>query len=211
VKGGIFMKKYHLADALTAFEVTMAIALLGMAFFQIPADIAIWVFVLGELADALDGPCARRWPYPDDGKVRWWRTHVKTIEHISDIFIAVACMLYLLLQPTNVTFSPLWWGPFTVSGGAMMLGGSIIVVCILGEVTIEFLRGQNSVQSHKYADGIILARRWVYAFIGIGGGIFLLVSATSWGPKTKMTAIFAECVVGALLLYFKFDRATDPS
>jgi len=205
------MKKYHLADALTALEAVMAIILLGMAFNRTAADVAIWVFVLGELADALDGPCARRWPYPDDGKVRWWRTHVKAIEHISDIFIAIACMFYLLMQPVDAIFCLMWWGPFTVSTGALLLGLSIIVICVLSELTIQYLRSRTPERYHKFADGIILARRWVYAFIGIGGGIFLLISATSWEPKTKITAIFAGLSIGILLLYYKADRATDPS
>lgn len=205
------MRKYHLADALTAFEVIMAIILLGMAFYRVSADLAIWVFVLGELADALDGPCARRWPYPDDSKIRWWRTHVKAIEHISDIFIATVCMLYLLLQPASATFDLFWWGPFEVSSGAMILGTFIIVICILSEVAIRVLRSNGSAQDHKHADSIILVRRWIYAFIGLGGGIFLLISATSWSLKTKLTAVFAGAVIGMLLLYCKLDRATDPS
>ena len=41
------MKKYHLADALTAIEVIMAVILIGMTIYRAPPEWAIWVFVIG--------------------------------------------------------------------------------------------------------------------------------------------------------------------
>ena len=90
------MKKYHLADALTVCELICAVILSGMAFLRVAPAYALWVFAAGELCDAYDGTCARRWPYPDDGKYRWWRVPrtVAFIEHMSDILLGLACGCY---------------------------------------------------------------------------------------------------------------------
>lgn len=211
MKRGIFIKKYHLADASTAIEIIMAFILIGMTIYHVPADIAIWFFIIGELADAFDGPCNRRWPYPDDGKYRWWRVPqtVKRIEHFSDIFIAVSCMLYLISQPNHVLFV-VFDHTFIISECAMSLGFFIIVCCAFLEVIIRILRHQNESTFFYAIKGIILTRRLIYAFIGIGG-VFLLIMATSWGFKVKFTAVFAGIIAGILLLIYKLDRATDPS
>ncbi len=206
------MKKYHLADALTVIEIIMAFILIGMTIHPVPADIAIWFFVIGELADAFDGPCARRWPYPDDGKKRWWRVPktVKRIEHLSDIFIAVSCMFYLLSQPENITFRILNH-TFIVSECAMNLGLFTIICCAFLEIIIRILRHQDESAFFYVIKGIILTRRLFYAFVSIGGGVFLLIMATSWSYRVKLTAVFAGVIAGLLLLLYKFDRATDPS
>ena len=64
------MRKYHLADVLTSLETLCAVILIGFAIGNVPVDYALWVFAAAELCDAFDGICARRWPYPDDGKRR---------------------------------------------------------------------------------------------------------------------------------------------
>lgn len=211
-EGGVLMKKYHLADALTALEVLMAFTLIGMTVFQIPADIAIWPFIIGELADAFDGPCARHWPYPDDNKHRWWRQPktVKHIEHFSDIFIAVSCMAYLISQPVTTTFQ-IFGFTLAISRCAFHLGVFIIVICTIFQLAIYAFQHEDPTTSHTPIKHLILVRRWIYAFVGIGGGVFLLIVATSWSFKTKLTLIFAGIIAAMLLLYYKYDRATDPS
>lgn len=204
------MKKlYYLADVLTCSEVIAGIILLAMTALHISADVAIWVFVLGELCDAFDGPAARRWPYPNDGKKRWWRTYVKEIEHGSDIFIAISCMAYLMSQPYEITFTlpPLFTNGFPVAEGAKLLGMFIIIICSLVEVEVQSIKAIFGENSHHFIKPIILARRWVYAFVGIGGGIFLLLMATSWPQAIKQGLILLGILVGIALLYYKLDRA----
>lgn len=207
------MKKYHLADALTAFEVMMAFTLIGMAFFQVPADTAIWVFVAGELADAFDGPCARRWPYPNDGKYRWWRVPatVKRIEHFSDIFIATSCMFYLIRIPSDsIIYIHQQAIPIPIC--ALCLGIFIIVFCLLIEAVVHQLRHPDSfTRAAGKITALILIRRLVYAFVGIGGGVLLLIMATPWNSYIKHNLILASIAAAALLLWYKLDRATDPS
>lgn len=190
------MKSYHLADALTLGEVIAGVILLGMAIFRATANYAIWVFVAGELCDAFDGPCARRWPYPNDGRKRWWRTYVTQIEHLTDIFIAVACMIYLM-RCNNPT----------VAAGALALGYIVIVIC----ATIELIiRRIGAISDAVNLDWLILARRWFYAFGGIGGGVLLLITAASWAPAVKLCAIISGIGIGLVLFIYKLDRALKP-
>lgn len=194
------MKSYHLADALTLGEVIAGVILLGMTALRISADYAIWVFVAGELCDAFDGVCARRWPYPNDGKTRWWRTYVTQIEHLSDIFIAVVCMIYLI-RSTNEA----------VATGAFTLGIIIIAICSCIEVVRSLPESSNSSSAtKKLINNLILIRRWIYAFAGIGGGVFLLIMATSWHTITKLSAIAIGISIGIALLIYKQDRALEP-
>ncbi len=194
------MKSYHLADVLTLSEVLAGVILLGMATLRVPADYAIWVFVAGELCDAFDGVCARRWPYPNDGKKRWWRTYVTQIEHLSDIFIAVVCMIYLM-RSTNEA----------VAAGAFALGIIIIVICSCVEIIRRLPENPNpSDAAKKLMNNLILVRRWIYAFVGIGGGVFLLIMATSWHIITKLSAIALGISTGVALLIYKQDRALKP-
>lgn len=199
-----------MADVLTLFEVIAGVIILVMATLHVSADIAIWVFVLGELCDAFDGPAARRWPYPNDGKKRWWRTYVKQIEHGSDIFIAVACMFFLMSQPPEVVFTlpPLFASGFSVAESAKLLGLFIIVLCSLVEIEIQFTKSYFGQIAQPFIKTIILARRWIYAFVGIGGGIFLLLMATSWSQTTKQSLILLGILTGLILLYYKSDRAS---
>lgn len=190
------MKKlYYLADVLTLCEVIAGFILLGMAFAKSPAEHALWVFIFGELCDAFDGPCARRWKYPNDGKIRWWRVHVKAIEHLSDIFIAVACMTYLMFNNAHPA----------ITRGAVSLGIFIIVYC----AGTEFLLHDEELTALQH-DRIILVRRWIYAFVGLGGGIYLLIMATGWYELTKLIAIGTGLIIGLILFIYKLDRALKP-
>lgn len=195
------MKKlYYLADVLTLCEVIAGVILLGMTCFHAPADYAIWVFVAGELCDAFDGICARHWPYPNDGKKRWWRTYVTQIEHLSDIFIAIACMLYLIFSTDTNT-----------ANLALMLGCTLATACIAVELTIKFAStASTSTKVQKAILWLIRIRRWCYAFGGIGGGIYLLIMATTWTTIIKFSAICASLGIGLALLIIKLDRALNP-
>lgn len=193
------MKKYHLADLFTLLEVILACTLLIMAFLGTPADYALWVFVAGELCDAFDGPCARRWHYPNDGKYRWWRRYNVEIDQISDIMLAFACGIYLIWR-------------VSVSFGCILLFG-IGAYCLITQLYLyEFNRISHrfiprrtisAAERHSH----VIVRRLIYAIMGIGGAIVLLISATSWEFRTKIIV----CALGAIialpvLLIFKRPR-----
>lgn len=187
------MKKYHLADALTAIEVIMAVILIGMTIYRAPPEWAIWVFVIGQLCDAFDGVCARRWPYPNDDKPRWWRKPrtVQIIEHVSDILLIVACAFYLLTRPGAISFITLLFAPI------------IIGIC----ACVEYYLRTTHLSPHQRLKTI---RRRRYAYLsGIAIGIALFIFATNWPPKLKHTLCITGIVIGIGLAIYKWDRLRE--
>lgn len=179
------IKKYHLADLLTLLEVILAGALLWMAITDRPVVWALRTFVVGEMCDALDGPCARHWHYPKDGKYRWWRVYNSEIDQISDILLAVTCGIYLI-----------WRVNWLI--GVLLLGG-IGCFCLLVQCHLYYYNpAANQFQMHSfpYADWLILFRRHVYVLGGIGGAVLALVWYAEWQLWLKVSiTVLAPIIV----------------
>lgn len=190
------MKKYHLADFFTLLEAVLAIVLLIMAICGAKAEQALWVFVAGEICDAVDGPCARRWHYPDDGKYRWWRQYNSEIDQITDIMLAISCGVYLIWR-----ISAFW--------GVALLGG-IGIFCLA--IQCYVYRYDSATHRLVYrkdrtnAEDIVLFRRHVYVIAGIGGAIALLVWSTEWLLIVKRVLTIVGVICGLVLLGLKWDR-----
>ncbi len=191
------MRKYHLADALTALEIIMAATITGMIIFGGSADVVIWLFAVGELCDAFDGICARRWPYPDDGKFRWWRVPrtVQLIEHVSDIFLLVACAIFLVVRSSLII------RVLTVIGGT-----TIAAICFLIEVEIQ--TDDFYLLQPKRAEEVILWRRKVY-LVGIALGVAFLIFSTSWNFWIKLGCCLIGIAIGLYLIKKKADRLNN--
>lgn len=192
------MHKYHIADLFTVSEVILAGILMWMTIANISADYAIWVFVAGELCDALDGPCARRWHYPDDGRYRWWRHYNSEIDQLSDIVLAVACGLYLIFRV------------HTFGGCCLLLG--IGAFCLI----VQYMLYGYDTNQHRfyrrdlpYSTELVLFRRKVYVFGGIGGAIALLIWATSWPAQLKFSLALVGIGIGLYLAKKKRNRLTE--
>lgn len=185
---------YILADVLTAIRGVLAFAIWLIAglvvLFDSAAsvwnspDIVIWLFVIGELCDAFDGICARRWHYPDDGKKRWWRENASVLDQVTDIFLITATAMYLGVR----------LGRFDL----LMLGGIVALFCII----IEGLK------FHYYSKRLILLRRYIYLAC-IVLALFTLLFATSWNGLAKGVAIAAISIVGIFLMIIKRNRLTQ--
>ena len=147
-------------------------------------DIVIWLFVIGELCDAFDGICARRWHYPDDGKKRWWRENASVLDQVTDIFLITATATYLGVR----------LGRFDL----LMLGGIVALFCIVVE----------GLKFHYYSKRLILLRRYIYLAC-IALALFTLLFATSWNGLAKGVAIAAIFIVGIFLMIIKRNRLTQ--
>ncbi len=191
------MRKYHIADILSATEIILALVLFGMTFRHTSADLAIWIFVAGELCDAFDGPAHRRWPYPDDGKHRWWRIPrvVQAIEHTSDILMIVACAFFLLTQS------------FFIKTITLTAGSLIAIYCTAVEIDLQ-RRLKLGIITSEERHRIIIRRRIIY-LCGIAIGLFLLLAATSWPDQLKHFLVFVILAIGASLMIYKWDRLTE--
>lgn len=185
---------YILADVLTAIRGILAFAIWLIAGLVIlfdsaasvwnSPDIVIWLFVIGELCDAFDGICARRWHYPDDGKKRWWRENASVLDQVTDIFLITATATYLGVR----------LGRFDL----LMLGGIVALFCIIVE----------GLKFHYYSKRLILLRRYIYLAC-IALALFTLLLATSWSGLAKGVAIAAIFIVGIFLMIIKRNRLTQ--
>ena len=185
---------YILADVLTAIRGVLAFAIWLIAglvvLFDSAAsvwnspDIVIWLFVIGELCDAFDGICARRWHYPDGGKKRWWRENASVLDQVTDIFLITATAMYLGVR----------LGRFDL----LMLGGIVALFCIIVE----------GLKFHYYSKRLILLRRYIYLAC-IVLALFTLLFATSWNGLAKGVAIAAISIVGIFLMIIKRNRLTQ--
>ncbi len=185
---------YILADVLTAIRGILAFAIWLIAGLVIlfdsaasvwnSPDIVIWLFVIGELCDAFDGICARRWHYPDDGKKRWWRENASILDQVTDIFLITATAAYLGVR----------LGRFDL----LMLGGIVALFCIIVE----------GLKFHYYSKRLILLRRYIYLAC-IALALFTLLFATSWNGLAKGVAIAAIFIVGIFLMIIKRNRLTQ--
>ena len=87
----------YLADILTGSRLILAIVLMVLAFVGSPAENAFIIFLVAELTDTFDGTCARKWPFPK-GKVPRYRKYAAQFDMASDVLLAAAQTLFLLLQ-----------------------------------------------------------------------------------------------------------------
>ncbi len=190
------IKKYHIGDLFTLSEVVLACTLIVLAFFEGLTDIALWIFIAGELCDALDGPCARRWHYPDDGKRRWWRQYNTQIDQLSDILLAVACAVYLIAQ-VNTFF------------GAI-LTAVIFTHCFIVQLYVDYVTAKQPQKRYsRKIKRIILMRRYVYVFVGIGGAIVLLIWHTTWAIICKALATGLLALSAIILAILKRNRLKE--
>lgn len=189
---------YYLADLFTLTEVILSVVLFVMAVVGAPVEQALWVFVAGELCDAVDGPCARRWHYPNDGKSRWWRTYNSEIDQISDILLAIACGVYLI------------WRVSWIGGSLLLFGIGAICLAIQGHLyhydrNCHIFRRRNYI----YAENLILFRRRLYVVGGIGGALALYVWHTEWPLIIKAALTIIGILCGIALRCWKHDRWTE--
>ena len=214
------MRKYHLADVLTSLETLCAVILIGFAIGNVPVDYALWVFAAAELCDAFDGICARRWPYPEDGKRRWWRIYAVELDQLSDIATGLACLIYTS------------WRVSLTCGLVVFVTAIIIGFGI--QLTVKWSSARHSLkdwrlysliawyesirpvrhllrwlQRHpKLCLALVLIRRYLYV-TAIGVLLICMILHTSWPQSLRFGALGALVTIGLFLIFYKRDRLTQ--
>lgn len=169
-----------------------------MTVHHIPPDYALWVFIGGEVCDALDGPCARHWHYPNDGKKRWWRRYNKEIDQISDILLAIACAAYLIFSNDNI-----------MATIGIVLTLSVAALAWLVH-DIVYGSGSQFIYTHpSWTKNLLLARRYYYVFAGVGGAIATLIWCTSWSIFYKAVTSVLGVAIAIALIFIKRNRLHD--
>lgn len=216
-------KKYLLADVLSYTEVALAIIMAIVAIF-VPTDsgVALTIFGIGMLCDAFDGICARRWPYPSDGKYRFWRRpdYVKHLEWSKDIALGAMALLFIILQ-------------VDLAAGIIGLMAALVLGSVL-QIWADYywLKGHKEIlqvkpdapddmkasvarqerarrQALEKAKRIYLKRRLYLYVPAIATIVIMLLYASNWPMWVKMLLTMALVMIELWLLEKKRDRLDD--
>lgn len=191
------MKKYHLADVFTALEFACGFIIFIMAFYGVKPEIVVFLYGFAEICDALDGPCARRWHYPNDNKYRWWRYYAPQLDQISDLLVGVAIGVYFT-----------WRINFTL--GLIILIAAIIIGLTVQTVAYDFPPiGLNLLENRpKVGTVLVLVRRWLYV-ITLALIALNLILATGWARIIKLTLCGVLSAICLILLFSKINRLIE--
>lgn len=191
------MKKYHIADLLTACKVICTCILGVLCFTGATPEVALIIFGIGELCDAFDGICARKWNYPHDGKYRWWREYASEVDQVTDVLHLSIMGLFFIFRICAgfVYFRP--WIAFSV---ALV----IAFICIVIQVIVTDPKHKDT----QFATRLILGRRLLYlaciAIIVLAG-----LYAVTWPRIIKNSIIAVLCLGAVILAKIKWDRLTQ--
>ena len=143
------MKKYFIADWLTAAKLVPAVVLLVFVT-ELPIWGAFVCFALGELLDALDGIAAKTWPHPKHTDGLWFRRHIKQLESGLDMLLGIAALVFLSARVSWIL-------------GAVMLFVAVLVGTVGETVLYGKILGtpQNCKPHALFARNVLLARKIV--------------------------------------------------
>ena len=194
----------YLADLLTSSRLILSIVLLILAFVGSPAENAFIIFLIAELTDTFDGTCARKWPFPKN-KIPKYRKYAALYDMVSDVLLAAAQVLFLMLQ---VNF---------IAGLIIII--FYTVVCSIIELIIygKFFGHPdnctpNSLAKKNFplAKKIILARRYLYTIcLGIANAFILF--ATGWPNPIKYGLFIFGCSIFVFIWFFLRQRRKNIS
>lgn len=191
---------YYLADVLTLLRVVGTAAILGLAGFGSDADTltVLVLFALSELTDAFDGMAARRWPYPQDGKRRWWRTYAEEIDQIADLALGGAATLFV--------------GLHLAPGLALAIAVGVVGFALPVQVWRQYrIRRIPYEECDPLRVRVILARRWLYLvalaalILCMLGHLVLSLPAAARGQVVATLAVVLV-IIAVGLIWLKRDR-----
>lgn len=188
---------YYLADVLTLTEGILSLIIMCLSFAKTPPETILFIFVAAEICDALDGPCARHWHYPNDGRYRWWREYCEWTDKATDLLAGASLVFYITVH-LNRSF-----------------GTFICLACLFIGLSVQLFIydckgiGYNfKARQPIMALRIVCIRRFFYAatiFIVIN----YLIMTTSWTITTKYSLGMFSILVGLILTLAKGNRLRE--
>lgn len=200
------MKKYHIADVLSFLEVVAAITILVGTVLGFKSEVILLLFGAGELCDAFDGAAARKWPYPDDGKRRFWRNPVflKHYEWSKDIALGLITLAFIAVRIDLMT---------GVICGALALGLGSCMQIFAGSLWVWVHAESQSDKRREKAKADLehyYVKRRIYVYVpAVVTLVLTLLYATSWPLVAKTIILFGLIMLGVYLWDFKADRRTS--
>jgi hypothetical protein len=176
---------YRIADIITLSRIIISI---GLAAIPMNATWAVILIALGLLTDAVDGPFARAWPWPEYEPKPIWKRLSEGYDMLADTSLVVAqgVVIFRLLPH-------IFWPIITIGViGTALLFGPTILLCAKG---------------HK---GLATVFATLFRWFSVGGQtVILAILVTSIGflrPAIVTVITFAAFIAIAIL---KRDRLID--
>ncbi|MBQ7802488.1 hypothetical protein IJ380_01300 [Candidatus Saccharibacteria bacterium] len=90
---------YYIADLLTTTRLILIFVLAHLTHVHAPLSTVFIVYGAGQITDALDGFFAKKFPYPEDGKFRFWRVgkFPKIFDTGTDLILSLTFAAYFYL------------------------------------------------------------------------------------------------------------------
>jgi len=191
----------YLADILTFVRFVLAGFLLVFLITYASPECVLIVFCIGELTDAFDGTCAKRWPFPK-GKEPKYRRFAEQYDMIADILLLGFMGLYIVI----------WINIWLVAWMVFVIVASFILemVCYGRPLGHPNFCTKNSLyrKNQKLAEKILLLRRKLTYLPSIATAIIMLLFATAWPDAVKFGLLGGMVAVGVFLWFFLKARRT---
>ena len=197
------VKKYHVADILTAMRYFFTVIMLILTVKSASPAWALFIFSVGELTDAADGPAAARWPYPAELEQRlWWRRNKVIFDMTADMALGIATLLYV----SQHTY------PF----GRILLAGSLSIGAVTQLLVVFVLPSPDKSRFTKWL--VLLRRSLLYIPAILAVIMLLLLKATIPGELTREAVrqsmafkvwLGIGLTIGLTLIFLKKDRIVE--
>ena len=174
----------HLADALTALRLLLAFVV-PACILQGEWSLALVLFGVAALSDALDGPCARRWPYTPEQAARlpWRRIDPHVLDNVPDALMVALATFALVLRVEYW-----WWIALAIYG----VSGVFIV-------TVQMLIRAGRARAAEFTD--VIFGWWFVANIG------MVVAEVAYRSGHIALVVGIAAVMALPLLWLKRNRA----
>lgn len=189
----------YLADILTFSRFILAGFLLYLLIIGGAPECVLLIFCIGELTDAFDGTCAKKWPF-QKGHEPKYRKYAEQYDMIADILLLGFMGLYIVIR-VNIWF--------------LLMLVFVILFCTIVELICygrpfghpNFCK-ENSLykKNKKLAEKILLARRKIMYLPSIAVAIITLILATSWPNYAKIVIFSLAFAIGIFLWFFLETR-----
>lgn len=176
------MRKHHICDIMTWGRLIIApTAMLCCALSPgIPLWVGLVVYVLGAGSD-IDGFFARKYPYPDDGKPRWWRRNglPSLLDELADVLLGLSVLA------------------FFVSRIDIVIGLCITTATLSISIPLQCVKARyDPYNLPLWLDEMLLDRRILY-FIALLA-VLLIMAVEAFSPPANHLYMIAFIVFGLL-------------
>lgn len=193
--------KCYLADILTFTRFILAGFLLYFLITHGAPECVLIVFCIGELTDAFDGTCAKKWPFPKDKEPKY-RRFAEQYDMIADILLLGFMGLYIVI----------WINIWLVAWMVFVIVASFVLemVCYGRPLGHPNFCTKNSLyrRNQKLAEKILLLRRKLTYLPSIIMATIILLFATVWPDVVKYSILGGMVVVVVFLWFFLKARRT---